>query len=175
VHPDKVRKSKLVDMYEETRAVGFGDEVKRRIMLGTYALSSGYYDAYYLKGLKVRTLIKNDFDKAFEESYTLFNQLIDENKIRDAHTLFLGAVASTAAGHHENAIALLELAKMKDTNMIEARYALGLLYLQVKNNKGAVIQLERVGDNGFNSEFFNFKIDVDKLLFQKQHAKSLSS
>jgi len=115
------------------------------------------------------------YDKAFEESYTLFNQLIDENKIRDAHTLFLGAVASTAAGHHENAIALLELAKMKDTNMIEARYALGLLYLQVKNNKGAVIQLERVGDNGFNSEFFNFKIDVDKLLFQKQHAKSLSS
>ncbi len=109
------------------------------------------------------------YDKAFEESYTLFNQLIDENKIRDARTLFLGAVASTAAGHHENAIALLELAKMKDKNMIEARYALGLLYLQVKNNKGAVIQLEKVGDNGFNSEFFNFKIDNDKLLFEKQH------
>ena len=109
------------------------------------------------------------YDKAFEESYTLFNQLIDENKVRDAHTLFLGAVASTAAHHHENAIALLELAKMKDTNMLEARYALGLLYLQIKNNKGAVIQLERVGNKGFNSEFFNFKIDVDKLLFEKQH------
>ena len=61
----KTRKSPLLDMYDETRAVGFGAEVKRRIMLGTYSLSSGYYDAYYLKGLKVRTLIKNDFDKLF--------------------------------------------------------------------------------------------------------------
>jgi len=53
-------------------------------------------------------------DKAYEESYTLYNQLIDELKVRDANTLFLGAVASTAAGHHENAIALLELANLKD-------------------------------------------------------------
>ncbi len=65
--PDKKRKSNLVDMYEETRDVGFGAEAKRRIMLGTYALSSGYYDAYYLRGLKVRTLIKNDFEKVFKD------------------------------------------------------------------------------------------------------------
>lgn len=57
----------LVEMFSETRKEGFGDEVKRRIMLGTYALSSGYYDAYYLKALKVRSLIKSDFDKAFEK------------------------------------------------------------------------------------------------------------
>ena len=57
----------LIDMYKQTRSQGFGDEVKRRIMLGTYALSSGYYDAYYLKAQKVRTLIKSDFDKAFEK------------------------------------------------------------------------------------------------------------
>ncbi len=63
----KVRKSPLLDMYDETRDIGFGPEVKRRIMLGTYSLSSGYYDAYYLKGLKVRTLIKNDFDKLFKD------------------------------------------------------------------------------------------------------------
>ncbi|GJM16142.1 MAG: glutamyl-tRNA(Gln) amidotransferase subunit A [Thermodesulfobacteriota bacterium] len=56
----------LREMYFKTRAQGFGDEVKRRIMLGTYALSSGYYDAYYLKAQKVRTLIKNDFDEAFK-------------------------------------------------------------------------------------------------------------
>lgn len=56
----------LLDMYTKTRAKGFGDEVKRRIMLGTYALSAGYYDAYYLKAQKVRTLIKQDFDAAFE-------------------------------------------------------------------------------------------------------------
>ncbi len=56
----------LNDVYYKSRGEGFGDEVKRRIMLGTYALSSGYYDAYYLRALKVRRLIKNDFDRAFE-------------------------------------------------------------------------------------------------------------
>ena len=57
----------LIDMYEKTRSEGFGDEVKRRIMIGTYVLSSGYYDAYYLKAQKVRTLIKSDFDTAFDK------------------------------------------------------------------------------------------------------------
>ena len=56
----------LIDMYEKTRSQGFGDEVKRRIMVGTYVLSSGYYDAYYLKAQKVRRLIKNDFDEAYK-------------------------------------------------------------------------------------------------------------
>src|SRR5262249_909931 len=55
----------LVEMYGRSRGEGFGAEVKRRVMLGTYALSSGYKDAYYLKALKVRRLIKNDFDAAF--------------------------------------------------------------------------------------------------------------
>lgn len=55
----------LLDMYKKTRSEGFGSEVKRRIMLGTYALSSGYYDAYYKKAQQVRTIIKNDFDQAF--------------------------------------------------------------------------------------------------------------
>ena len=57
----------LISMYTQTRAAGFGAEVKRRIMLGTYALSAGYYDAYYLKAQKVRTLIKQDFEQAFEK------------------------------------------------------------------------------------------------------------
>lgn len=57
----------LLSMYKATRAQGFGTEVKRRIMLGTYALSAGYYDAYYLKAQKVRTLIKQDFEAAFEK------------------------------------------------------------------------------------------------------------
>ncbi|HEX5931411.1 MAG TPA: Asp-tRNA(Asn)/Glu-tRNA(Gln) amidotransferase subunit GatA [Methyloceanibacter sp.] len=56
----------VIAMYENTRAAGFGPEVKRRILIGTYVLSAGYYDAYYLKAQKVRTLIKADFDKAFE-------------------------------------------------------------------------------------------------------------
>ena len=57
----------LIDMYEKTRSEGFGPEVQRRIMIGTYVLSSGYYDAYYLKAQKVRKLIKNDFDEAYKK------------------------------------------------------------------------------------------------------------
>jgi len=57
----------LIEMYENTRSEGFGDEVKRRILIGTYVLSSGYYDAYYLKAQKVRQMIKNDFDQSFKK------------------------------------------------------------------------------------------------------------
>ncbi len=64
----RVPSATLHDMYGQTRGVGFGPEVKRRIMLGTYALSAGYYDAYYLKGQKVRTLIARDFRQAFERA-----------------------------------------------------------------------------------------------------------
>ena len=63
----------IISMYYNTRREGFGPEVKRRIMLGTYALSAGYYDAYYLKALKVRTLIKADFDQAFERCDALLS------------------------------------------------------------------------------------------------------
>jgi len=56
----------VIDMYERTRAEGFGKEVRRRVMIGTYVLSAGYYDAYYLRAQKVRTLIKRDFEACFE-------------------------------------------------------------------------------------------------------------
>uniref|UniRef100_A0A7V3YK03 Glutamyl-tRNA(Gln) amidotransferase subunit A n=1 Tax=Candidatus Caldatribacterium californiense TaxID=1454726 RepID=A0A7V3YK03_9BACT len=61
----------LQDMYFQTRSSGFGPEVKRRILLGTYSLSSGYYDAYYLKGMKVRTLVRRDFEEAFATCHLL--------------------------------------------------------------------------------------------------------
>ncbi|MGB3239710.1 MAG: Asp-tRNA(Asn)/Glu-tRNA(Gln) amidotransferase subunit GatA [Geitlerinemataceae cyanobacterium] len=63
----------LVEMYEKTRSAGFGTEVKRRIAIGTYTLSAGYYDAYYLKAQKVRTLIKRDFDSAFAKADVLIS------------------------------------------------------------------------------------------------------
>ena len=107
------------------------------------------------------------YDKKYEESYTLYNHLIDEMKIRDAYTLFLGAVASTAAGHHENAIALLELSKMKDGSFSESRYALALLYLEIKNNRGASIELSRIHDDSFISKFFDFEIDQHQLYVEK--------
>ncbi|MCM8780398.1 MAG: Asp-tRNA(Asn)/Glu-tRNA(Gln) amidotransferase subunit GatA [Candidatus Omnitrophica bacterium] len=63
----KIESSSLIEMYKQTRAEGFGSEAKRRIILGTFVLSHGYYEAYYLRALKVRTLIKNDFDNVFRE------------------------------------------------------------------------------------------------------------
>ena len=63
----RVDADNIIDMYEETRSQGFGDEVKRRIMIGTYVLSSGYYDAYYLKAQKVRAMISKDFKEAFKK------------------------------------------------------------------------------------------------------------
>jgi aspartyl-tRNA(Asn)/glutamyl-tRNA(Gln) amidotransferase subunit A len=63
----RVEGADLIDTYERTRAAGFGKEVRRRIMIGTYVLSAGYYDAYYLKAQKVRTLIKRDFEQAFAD------------------------------------------------------------------------------------------------------------
>lgn len=66
-HRTKDPVNDIVDLFSKSRAEGFGDEVKRRIMIGTYALSSGYYDAYYVRAQKVRALIKQDFDNAFKD------------------------------------------------------------------------------------------------------------
>ncbi|MFH1519804.1 MAG: Asp-tRNA(Asn)/Glu-tRNA(Gln) amidotransferase subunit GatA [Candidatus Omnitrophota bacterium] len=68
----RAKSSNLEDLYDQSRGQGFGTESKRRIFLGTYSLSSGYYDAYYLKALKVRRLIKGDFDQAFENVDAIF-------------------------------------------------------------------------------------------------------
>ncbi len=109
------------------------------------------------------------YDGSAEEAYTLYNQLIDDLKVRDAYTLFMGAVASISAKHPANAIALLELSKMKNPDFYESRYALGLLYLEVEKNKNAVIEFSKIHKNGFKSEYFNFDINLGKLLFEKEH------
>ena len=129
--------------------------------------STSSYTQEIISGLAMASL----YDKQYEEAYTLYNTLIDEEKVRDAYTLFLGAVASTSAGHHENAIALLELSKMKNTNFYGSRYALGLLYLEIKNNHGAIIQFSHIDDDVFSSDYFDFEIDLDALLYKKQHKK----
>ncbi len=101
--PQKTRKSPLLDMYDETRDIGFGAEVKRRIMLGTYSLSSGYYDAYYLKSLKVRTLIKNDFDNLFADFDALIGPTSPTtafkigDRINDPLSMYLSDVYTVSA------------------------------------------------------------------------------
>jgi len=98
------------------------------------------------------------YTQNFEEAYTIYNQLIDQYAQHDAHTLFLAAIAATGAKHPANAIALLELAKRKNTKHSESRYALGLLYLQMQNNEGAVVAFKNIKEENFQSQFFNFRI-----------------
>jgi aspartyl-tRNA(Asn)/glutamyl-tRNA(Gln) amidotransferase subunit A len=94
---------RLVAMYCRTRGEGFGKEVKRRVMLGTYALSSGYKDAYYLKALKVRRLIKNDFDRAFAECDVIAGPTTPTaafrigEKVDDPLSMYLGDIYTIGA------------------------------------------------------------------------------
>jgi len=93
----------IIELYSRTRAEGFGEEVKRRVMLGTYALSSGYYDAYYLKALKVRRLIRNDFDAAFASCDVLLGPVAPETafplgaKTADPLTMYLSDIYTISA------------------------------------------------------------------------------
>ena len=114
----------LIDMYEKTRSEGFGDEVKRRIMIGTYVLSSGYYDAYYLKAQKVRRLIKNDFDEAYKKVDAILTPSTPSSafkigeKLNDPVSMYLNdiftvpinlaglAAISLPAGHDKNGFPL---------------------------------------------------------------------
>lgn len=92
--------SNLLEVYEKSRSENFGHEVKRRIMLGTYTLSSGYYDAYYLKAQKVRTLIKLDFDRAFEKYDLIIGPTVPTpafkigTQIHDPLTMYLNDVCT---------------------------------------------------------------------------------
>lgn len=93
----------LSDMYKRTRSDGFGAEVKRRIMIGTYALSSGYYEAYYGRAMKVRTLIKRDYDRAFEKVDALISPVSPTaafrigEKISDPLSMYLSDIYTVTA------------------------------------------------------------------------------
>jgi aspartyl-tRNA(Asn)/glutamyl-tRNA(Gln) amidotransferase subunit A len=92
----------LMDLYKRSRSEGFGDEVKRRILVGTYALSHGYYDAYYLRAQKVRRLIRDDFNRAFEQCDVLLGPTSPElafalgSKKDDPVTLYMADVFTIA-------------------------------------------------------------------------------
>ncbi|MFK5881550.1 MAG: hypothetical protein QM482_05000 [Sulfurospirillum sp.] len=124
------------------------DKIKKRLPLERDDAMSLTYTLAYL----------DIFTHNFEESYVLYNKLIDDYKQKDSKTIFLASVASIGAKHTENAIALLELSKLIDPTNMESRYALGLLYQEVKNFKGASIQYARIGNSDFKSKFFSFKI-----------------
>jgi tetratricopeptide (TPR) repeat protein len=125
------------------------DEIKKRLPLEREDAMSLTYTLAYL----------DIFTHNFEESYVMYNKLIDDYKRKDSKTIFQASVAAIGARHIENAIALLELSKLIDPTNMESRYALGLLYQEVRNFKGASIQYSKIGDSGFKSKFFSFKID----------------
>ena len=93
----------IIEMVTQTRSEGFGDEVKRRIILGTYVLSSGFFDAYYLRASKVRTLIANDFQEAFKECDIIAHPVAPTaafkfgEKTDDPLTMYLGDVYTVTA------------------------------------------------------------------------------
>jgi aspartyl-tRNA(Asn)/glutamyl-tRNA(Gln) amidotransferase subunit A len=93
----------LLDMYKRTRSEGFGAEVKRRIMIGTYALSSGYYEAYYGRAMRVRTLIKRDYDRAFEKADAILSPVSPTpafkigEKITDPLSMYLSDIYTVTA------------------------------------------------------------------------------
>lgn len=90
----------IVDMYRKTRSAGFGPEVQRRILLGTYVLSSGYYDAYYLRAMKVRTLVKRDYDEALKKVDVLLTPTVPDTAFKigqnsnDPLAMYLGDVCT---------------------------------------------------------------------------------
>ncbi|WP_457564912.1 tetratricopeptide repeat protein [Caminibacter sp.] len=97
------------------------------------------------------------YTKHFEESYTIYNDLINNKNVDDPHTLYYAAVAAIGANHHANAVALMELAKLKNPNYLEPRFGLGLLWQEANNLEAASIQYLKI-DNGFVSKFFDFNL-----------------
>ncbi len=126
---------------------------------------------------KIKTLLKREANNAdllqtlayidiftndFEESYRIYNRIIDEFKINDAGTLFLAAVAAIGSNHPQNATVLLELSKLTDPNAMESRIALGHLYQEIDNIEAATIQYGMIKDPNFKSKFVDFMIDYTK-------------
>jgi tetratricopeptide (TPR) repeat protein len=116
---------------------------------------------YDLIPILKRVAFVNLYTKHFEEAYVIYNDLINNKNITDPHTLYHASVSAIAAMHHANAVALMELAKLKNPNYHEARYGLGLLWQEANNLRAAAIQYAKIPDS-FESKYFDFNIKVDK-------------
>ena len=137
----------LSDMYTNTRSEGFGTEVKRRIMLGTYVLSAGYYDAYYRKAQKVRRVIKNDFDKAFEQADIILCPTTPTTafkigeKSEDPLQMYLNDVYTTSA----NLAGIPAISIPIETDSNGLPIGIQLMGNQLQENK--IFQLSRIIEN----------------------------
>lgn len=123
-----------------------------------------------LQALALSNIYSNDFEKAF----AIYNSLLDDLGEGDSQTRFLAAIAAMGANRHENAVALLQLAKIESATNFEAKYALGLLYQEGKNMKAAIQHYDKISHTGFESEFFDFEIDTSELLNPQKDEKKES-
>ena len=130
------------------------EELEAKLVVETHT-SNGI-----LQALALSNIYSNDFEKAF----AIYNSLLDDLGEGDSQTRFLAAIAAMGANRHENAVALLQLAKIESATNFEARYALGLLYQEGKNMKAAIQHYDKISHTGFESEFFDFEIDTSELL-----------
>jgi len=112
---------------------------------------------YDLIPILKRVAFANLYTKHFEEAYVIYNDLINNKNINDPHTLYHAAVSAIGANHHANAVALMELAKLKNPLFYEARYGLGLLWQEAGNLRAASIQYAKI-PNDFQSKYFDFNI-----------------
>ncbi|QER41835.1 Asp-tRNA(Asn)/Glu-tRNA(Gln) amidotransferase subunit GatA [Thermodesulfobacterium sp. TA1] len=148
----RIESSNLIDMYKKTRAKGFGKEVKRRIMIGTYALSAGYYDAFYLKASKVRTLILRDFLEAFKEVDLLITPVTPTppfkigEKITDPLQMYLSDIFTIP----------VNLAGLPGISL-----PIGL------NSEGLPIGLQIIGPHFREDLLFSLAYQIEKLIDQK--------
>lgn len=115
-------------------------------------------------GILQALALSNIYSNDFEEAFAIYNALLDDLKENDSQTQFLAAIAAMGAKRHENAVALLQLAKTESATNFEAKYALGLLYQEGKNMKAATQHYDKLANSHFESEFFDFEIDVSELL-----------
>lgn len=135
-----------------------GNLPKIKILLEKQMRMEHYDRENLLKAMGMTNILLQNFEEAFVE----YNQLIDELKITDTKTLLNAAIAAIGAGHKENAIVLLEIAKMTDPRNFEARYGLGLLDQEVKNYAAAATQYGKIEDKKYQSRYFDFRIKEKK-------------
>ncbi|EJF06519.1 hypothetical protein ThvES_00013870 [Thiovulum sp. ES] len=128
------------------------DEVERKLK---------YFNSVELRnreGILQALALTKIYNQDFEGAFQIYNDLIDDYNLRDSRTLFLAGISAIGGKHYNNAVALFEMARLKNNYNLETRYALGLLYTQVKNFEASGNQFKKFGSTPFYSDFFDFNI-----------------
>jgi len=165
IHHFQVHRLPLYDFYYGAR-ITQEMFIKFNLLTGQLERLQTKLNRYYKVELKnpegiVQALaLTKLYNRNYEGAYRLYNKLIDDFQVKDSRTLFLAGVSAIASKHYANAVALFELAKLRNKMNLETRYALGLLYLDSKNFSAGGIQFKRFGGEKFYSDFFDFNVEI---------------